>query len=610
MNNKFFILREFAENQTIDKEKICFTYNISYSEFDNYVNELLNVDKYLIPNDDASNNWPYKLSDDGIHYLNQYKVNKAVILASGLGTRMGELTKNTSKCLLSVHNEVLVERLISQFKERGINDIIVVVGYFKEKFAYLKDKFNVKLIENPEYNTKNTIATFHCVINEIKNSNTYITVGDIYLSENLFHTYEVEPFYTGVWTDDCTNEWTYIYDENNKVYGVNVDGKYDYCMAGFSFHTKEFISKLCEFVEIDYNRPGTEKYYWEEVLLNNISKLPDFFVHKFSSVAIQEFDTIKDLYKLNDELIALKDQIKTIFNTNSDNLIFTKTNDGLTNNTYVLEMEGKKYIVRVPGMSTNLLIDRKNEKRNYDELKKYNLTDNLIFFDEDSGLKITEYFENALTANINDEKDLINCMALYKKLHSLNIDTNHDINIANIFKFYLSILEKHKLKFIYGDFKSTINKCNEIIDFINKLNRPNTFTHGDAGYCNVLKTNFGYKLIDFEFAGMADPITDIALFGFCSNMDIDSTLKLLDIYINCKVQDVDNDSFLKKFKINDNYEEIKALVVAYIAIDSVTCAIWNQIRITITNKHSYSYSENCLKLLDAYYKYLKDKNFL
>ena len=600
MNNKFYILREYAEKSNINKEKFCFRYNIDYKEYDKYLDELVNVDKYLVF---ENNN--YKITEKATQYLNNQKVEVAVILAAGLGQRMGSLTKDNSKCLLKINDEIIIERLITQLKNVGINNIVIIVGHVHEKFQYLASKYNVKLIFNPEYSIKNTIGSFHCAIDDIRNKNTYITVGDIYVHENLFHTFEIDPYYTAPFTYDCTNEWTYIYDENNKVYGVNVGGKYDYTVAGFSFHTRDSINKLIDLVEENYHKTGTEKYYWEDVLVNNFANLPDYYIQKLPAGVLNEFDTEKDLQQINDELLTLKEKIKEIFKVENDNFDFERTAEGLTNNSYLLKINNKKYIVRMPGLSSGLLIDRKKEYENYKLLDKYNITDKIVYFDEDTGLKITEYFENSKVIDIHSSDDLKNSMAMYKKLHSLDIDSKNDVNIVNVFEFYHSIIKKNKINFIYDDTATILKNAYKVIDFIKRFNRPQTFTHGDAGYCNILKVVDTYKLIDFEFAGMADPLTDIALFGVCGEMSIDDTLKLLDIYLDSN--DKNDAGFLDIFKSNTSYEDMKSLIVSYMAIDLIACMLWNLIRITITNKYS-KYNENNVKMFNKCFEYLKNRN--
>ena len=54
----------------------------------------------------------------------------------------------------------MIERQINQLHEAGIMDITIVVGYLKEKFEYLIDKFGVKLLYNPEYHNKNTPVSY------------------------------------------------------------------------------------------------------------------------------------------------------------------------------------------------------------------------------------------------------------------------------------------------------------------------------------------------------------------------------------------------------------------------------------------------------------------
>ena len=71
---------------------------------------------------------------------------KAIILAAGLGTRLRPMTENTPKALVKVKEKPLVEYQIEFLKERGIDDIIIVVGYLKEQFDYLKEKYGVRLV--------------------------------------------------------------------------------------------------------------------------------------------------------------------------------------------------------------------------------------------------------------------------------------------------------------------------------------------------------------------------------------------------------------------------------------------------------------------------------
>lgn len=591
MNKKFILLRELYQNNT-DKNKICFTYNITFSEYEKLLLELKNTDQYV----NKENN---TLTESGIKYLNEHKVERAVILASGLGKRMGDASVETSKCLLKVKNEVLVERLITQLKEKGIDDIVVLVGYVKEQFYYLKDKYNVTLVENKDFRDKNTIASFYNVISYLQDKNTYIVVGDIYLEKNIFNKYEIDPYYLGVWLDDCTGEWIFNYDDNYKVSGVTLNGMYDYFLGGFSFHTKEFINKLIELVKKRIKEENSDGLYWEEVLVENFDKLPDFFIRKIHAGILYEFDTQEDLEKIKDDSVLVRSKLKEIFDIQNNNYSLEQISEGINNNTYLLNYDNKKYIVRKPGVATGIFIDRKKEKEIYDVLNKTNLADKVVYFDEETGFKITEYYENSKTVNPAIEVELRDALKAYKQLHCLNLKVNKDINIVNVLKDYIDIMKKQKISFLYGNFDDILEKCNKISKYIKKFNRPSMLTHGDAGHGNVLCTGAGTKIIDFEFAGMADPVTDIALFGVFDELDINQIFDLFDTYQ--KIQ-VDNEKVLGLDCLSS--DEAKNLLVSYIAIDAIACVVWNLIKTTVTGKYLDGYSERRLRLFDNCIKYL------
>ena len=114
------------------------------------------------------------ISKSGMDYLADFKVDRAIIMAAGFGSRFVPLTFETPKGLLEVFGERMIERQIKQLHEAGINDIIIVVGYLKEHFDYLIDKYDVKLIFNPDYSFKNNLSTLYHVREYIDASNVYI----------------------------------------------------------------------------------------------------------------------------------------------------------------------------------------------------------------------------------------------------------------------------------------------------------------------------------------------------------------------------------------------------------------------------------------------------
>ena len=88
---------------------------------------------------------------------------KAIILAAGLGTRLRPMTENTPKALVKVNQKPLVEYQIEFLKERGIDDIIIVVGYLEEQFDYLKEKYGVRLVFNDKYADYNNFYSLYLV---------------------------------------------------------------------------------------------------------------------------------------------------------------------------------------------------------------------------------------------------------------------------------------------------------------------------------------------------------------------------------------------------------------------------------------------------------------
>lgn len=221
--------------------------------------------------------------------MDKYKVDNAIILAAGFGSRFVPLTFDIPKGLVEVLGERMVERQIRQLHEAGVTDITIVTGYLKEAFEYLVEKYNVKLVYNPEYSSNNSLSSLYLVRELLKN--TYILASDNWLRTNLYHSYEPHAWYSGAFMKGETSEWCLATDENLKITGVQAGGHDSYVMYGPAFFDAEFSKKFKKLLEEYYETPGTENFYWEQPVMDHIQELsiycncqPDNTVYEFENL--------------------------------------------------------------------------------------------------------------------------------------------------------------------------------------------------------------------------------------------------------------------------------------------------------------------------------------
>ncbi len=578
MNLEFLIMRSIYEMPKISQRKLSKDYFVSLGKINSTINSL--AKKGLIKKSIGStskNTSLYEVTNKGIKEIEKHKVDAAIIFACGMGVRLAPLTYDTPKSFIKVKGERLIERQIEQLIASGINDITIMVGYLKEKFDYLIDKYNVKLVYNREYKNKNTLSTFYTAKELLKNKNVYICVSDVYINENIYHKYEIEPYYIGAFYEDCKNEWRYIVNSKNQIKSVEVGGKNDFCLVGPCFLTKEFLSVFIPMIERYYSMSSTNNYYWEDVLVQNFNKLPNIYMHKLDKDVIYEFDSLKDLNdfdknstEFGSEAVSFVSKAFKIKDNEIKNIVCIK--EGMTNHSYRFDLNGETYLARVPGENTDTFINRKTEGEILEKLKPHNITEDIIFFDKKTGYKISKFFKNAKTIDISKKDELKKCMALYKNFHLLDISVKASNDISDKIIEYTGIIKSKNIYVPYEDFDDIVSKAYEIKKYLDKVDKVKTLTHGDPNPNNVLIVGNELKLIDFEYGGMANPLSDIALFGVYVGYDFKKTYELYQMY---KAADIGK-SDKKIIPKDDNIA--KKMIISYMALSGLYNAVWTIVR--------------------------------
>ena len=105
---------------------------------------------------------------------------KAIFIAAGEGSRLGNLTKDLPKPLVDVNGKSIIERQISLLRKNNVNDIVVTTGYKKEKFTFK----NIKYIHNPNFREQEQTGSLMVARSEIV-GDILIMFGDILFEETI-----------------------------------------------------------------------------------------------------------------------------------------------------------------------------------------------------------------------------------------------------------------------------------------------------------------------------------------------------------------------------------------------------------------------------------------
>lgn len=227
------------------------------------------------------------------------KVERAIILAAGMGERMLPLTRTTPKPLIKVNGVRMIDSIIHALHVNGIFEIYVVVGHLKEQFYELPRLYpGLRLIENTEYASSNNISSLYAAREHLKNV-MILDADQIILDSAVLRTDFERSGYNAVWTDGPTSEWLLTVNDGIVTHCSRTGGNSGWQLFSISRWTEEDGMKLRQCLECEFPQKESRRLYWDDLplfLYRNDFRLGIFPMEK---EAVTEIDSCRELIAID-----------------------------------------------------------------------------------------------------------------------------------------------------------------------------------------------------------------------------------------------------------------------------------------------------------------------
>ena len=201
---------------------------------------------------------------------------------------------------------------------------------------------------------------------------------------------------------------------------------------------------------------------------------------------------------------------------------------GMTNDSYLFQVEGKPYIFRYPGKGSDKIVNRHQEAAVYKALQGSGFAEDVIYFDCESGRKVSRFITDSHVCNPRDKKEVKRCLARLRDLHHLQLQVGHSFSLRQEIEKYESYLQ-HGSR--YEDYAVTREKVMSLFPFVEANKKAACLCHIDAVSDNFLLTKEAVHLVDWEYAAMQDPDVDVAMFILYSGYSEEDTEEIISFFM-------------------------------------------------------------------------------
>lgn len=248
---------------------------------------------------------------------------QVIILAAGMGKRLGELTKNNTKCMIQVNGKTLIERALTQFSALDLKKIIMVIGYKGDELReFLGDSFNglpIEYIINPIYDVTNNIYSLFLAKEQLQQDDTLLIESDLIFEDRVLEKVLADPYPnialvakyeswmdgTVVMLDNDNNILNFV---TKKAFNFDHKDSYYKTVNIYKFSKEFSITHYVPFLNAYINSLGKNEYYEQVLRVIALLDKPDLKALPLSGEKWYEIDDIQDLN--NAESIFAEDKNK------------------------------------------------------------------------------------------------------------------------------------------------------------------------------------------------------------------------------------------------------------------------------------------------------------
>ena len=432
----------------------------------------------------------------------------------------------------------LLERILLILEECSFNNILIVVGYQKHMFSKFANE-RVQLIDNKEYEFTSSMGSLAVVEPYIKEDFLLIESDTFFEKKLIESVSKVEEGNCFCITGESGNrDEAFVQLRQGRVQRISKD-----------YHQISHIDgEMMGVTRI--KKDATNKRVNYEYLLLDSTELIDRRYLMFPNLIWGEADNEDDFRMLSNYVYPrlrrkenpydkenLYAHLRKIFSEKHiDESWQIEQIGGMSNKNFkVTSPDGCEYVLRVPGIGSEGMVERNNEDVNGMLGCRLGLNPSIRYFDKSTGIKLADYIHNAEPLNAGTIQRMSNMnqiAAIFKTLHSAKVRFNNEFNIFHEIVKYENLLAKAHGN-MYEGFEKIREQVLALEDYLFELGVEVKPCHNDLVAENfIMDENGKIFLIDWEYSGMNDPMADFAALFLENNYTAENVDYVLKKYFD------------------------------------------------------------------------------